>query len=43
MAISENESQVLILRSSLLEIIFWVVSIVIEKIEGIKKRTSRNS
>lgn len=33
MAISENESQVLILRSSLLEIIFWVVSIVIEKME----------
>lgn len=43
MAISENESQVLVLRSSLLEIIFWLVSIVIEKIEGINKRTSRNS
>ena len=43
MAISENESQVLVLRSSLLEIIFWLVSIVIEKIERINKRTSRNS
>lgn len=40
MAMSENEPQVLILRSSLLGIIFWVVSIVIEKIAGINKGNS---